>query len=529
MRFNTKTSLEKSLMERPDATLNKAGGIAFTQDPKTELFLRCATLLPGEDKFYASGKETASELRMAVEAVMQEDPEFVLKLAAYLRSELYMRHAPLLLVAEYARAASIMRVDGAGLHIDRVKNPMKYVDFVIRRADEIPDLMALCLKMNKDENIWLGKVPMLVKRGVASAFNKFDEYQFAKYGRQTGIDVTMRDALFMAHPKAKDANQQAIFDKIASNSLEPPATWEEKIMVKGSTAETWGEIIPYMGYMALLRNLRNFVEKDVPHEMIHWVAERIANPEAVARSKQFPFRFYSAHRALKDMDVRDNRMFEKNELMKSVLAALELSAANIPKIPGRSVIFIDVSGSMTDKPISRYSSVTPKDIATLYGSVLNTVTENAVVGAFATDFAVVRAPGKDIFNTKDAIDKIRIGGSTNAWKAFEWLRSEKIQADRVYLLSDMQHWNDMLVELFNTHGRTEHTVANGFMQWVNEVSPNAMLYSIDLVGYGTASIPDKYPNVVKIAGWSEKIFQFVQCVEQKKDMVDAIEKVDINQ
>nr|WP_290932640.1 TROVE domain-containing protein [Haliscomenobacter sp.] len=115
-----------------------------------------------------------------------------------------------------------------------------------------------------------------VQKGLADAFNKFDAYQFAKYNR-VGSEVKLRDALFLTHPKAIDTAQQAIFDQIAKNELAVPYTWETKLSALGQVVfkdeiqkkaafrQKWEELIDSgkLGYMALLRNLRNVIEAGV--------------------------------------------------------------------------------------------------------------------------------------------------------------------------------------------------------------------------------------------------------------------------
>jgi hypothetical protein len=115
----------------------------------------------------------------------------------------------------------------------------------------------------------LNKLSKQIQKGLVKSFNKFDEYQFAKYNRKA--EVTLKDALFLVHPKAKDENQQAIFNKIVNDSLETPYTWEVELSVLGQTKfaddaerkaafkNKWEELIfsNKLGYMATLRNLRN--------------------------------------------------------------------------------------------------------------------------------------------------------------------------------------------------------------------------------------------------------------------------------
>ena len=72
----------------------------------------------------------------------------------------------------------------------------------------------------------------------------------------------------------------------------------------GNRKEVWEAIRPHMGYMAMLRNLRNFINAGVA---MGPVLERLSDPEQVRRSKQLPFRFYTAWRDAEDSDCRERR------------------------------------------------------------------------------------------------------------------------------------------------------------------------------------------------------------------------------
>jgi hypothetical protein len=125
----------------------------------------------------------------------------------------------------------------------------------------------------------------------------------------------LKDALFLVHPKAKDENQQAIFNKIVNDSLETPYTWEVELSVLGQTKfaddaerkaafkNKWEELIfsNKLGYMATLRNLRNILEANVSSDAMHKVCSYLSDEKAVRNSKQLPFRFLSAYRELKSM------------------------------------------------------------------------------------------------------------------------------------------------------------------------------------------------------------------------------------
>ena len=144
----------------------------------------------------------------------------------------------------------------------------------------------------------LNKLSKQIQKGLSDAFNRFDEYQFAKYN--SNAEVKLRDALFLVHPKAKDESQQTIFNKIAANELAVPYTWETELSALGQVkyenenakAEAfkmkWEELIDSgkIGYMALMRNLRNIVEAKVSTAHVRKVCDFLSNEKAVANSKQ---------------------------------------------------------------------------------------------------------------------------------------------------------------------------------------------------------------------------------------------------
>lgn len=99
--------------------------------------------------------------------------------------------------------------------------------------------------------------------------------------------------------------------------------------------EQWAVLIEEMGYMAQLRNLRNFDSAQIDGVLAQKVMKRLSDPNEVKKSRQLPFRFYSAW-----LNVKDQRWANTLD------TALQLSVPNIPKLDGRTLILIDTSGSM---------------------------------------------------------------------------------------------------------------------------------------------------------------------------------------
>ena len=292
-------------------TTNHEGAPAWRMTPEWELYTTVVTTMGVEDKFYEGGEE---RVRRIADLVRKVEPEFVAQLAVYTREEMHLRSVPLLLLVEldccHQGDSLVSRAVGR----------------TIQRDDEITELLMCYLwRTGKPD---LSGLSCQLRKGLAEAFNKFDEYQFAKYNRKNR-KVTLRDALALVHPKPKDDRQADIFRKIMSDTLETPVTWETELSAVGqrhfdseeekeeAKREVWRKLVQShrLGYMATLRNLRNMLKLGMDEETIQMVCDYISNPEAVRKSKQLPFRFLSAFLEL--MDTSDLRKIIP-EVQKSV-------------------------------------------------------------------------------------------------------------------------------------------------------------------------------------------------------------------
>jgi len=199
MSYNTKLRCN-------NLTTNHEGAKAWRMTPEWELYTTVVTTMGTEDKFYENGE---GRIRRIADLVRRVSPLFVAQLAVYAREQMHLRSVPLLLLVELSR---IHKGDSL---VSRA------VARTVQRADEITELL-MCHQWRTGERR-LDKVSHQLLKGLAEAFNKFDEYQFAKYDR-ANRKVTLRDALTLAHPRAKDSRQAEIFSKIMNWATTPTAT-----------------------------------------------------------------------------------------------------------------------------------------------------------------------------------------------------------------------------------------------------------------------------------------------------------------
>ncbi|MBP2618948.1 TROVE domain-containing protein [Chryseobacterium jejuense] len=498
------------LKKEKTRVINHEGAKAYMMTPAEELY--SAVVTTGlSDLTYEKGNDRLERIQSLIQ---KNDPEFVAKLAVYARKDMHLRSIPLVLATELAKETS-----GTDL-VSRT------VDGVIQRADEITELLAYYQLANeRTETKKLNRLSKQIQKGLVKSFNKFDEYQFAKYNRKG--DVTLKDALFLVHPKAKDENQQTIFNKIVYDILETPYTWEVELSVLGQQKFTdeaekkqafktkWEELIfsNKLGYMATLRNLRNILEAGVSPEAMSKVCSYLSDERAVSNSKQLPFRFLAAYRELKKIN---------SPYLSSVWNALEeavlVSGQNIKGFGFNTsvVIAADVSGSM-QKSVSPKSKILLYDIGLLMSMILQSKCQNVTTGIFGDRWLRVPMPKQGILNNVDAFYKREgeVGYSTNGYLVIEDLIKRKEIVDKVMLFTDTQMWD--------SSGR-----GNSFEDTWNKykmIAPNAKLYIFDLAGYGRQPIDVKRNDVYLIAGWSDKIFDVLNALEDQRSAIEMIEKV----
>nr|WP_225954085.1 TROVE domain-containing protein [Kibdelosporangium phytohabitans] len=261
-------------------------------------------------------------------------------------------------------------------------------------------------------------------------------------------------------------------------------TWEDILSLLGSKvdkARLWEALIPSMGYMALLRNLRNFDETGVSDEVAAKVAERLADPEQVARSRQFPFRFLSAYETAPSLRWGE-----------ALDDALRASLRNLPSLPGRSLILIDTSASMTNVGHSKRSTVTPAKAAAVFGVALGAKGEDVDVVGFASGTFRHEIPkgGSVLREVKRFLRRIgEVGHGTDIAGA---LRSSYRKHDRVFIVSDMQ--------------TIEGDVGKA-------VKRNVPIYGFNLGGYAPAAYATGGDNRHEFGGLTDATFRMVPLLE----------------
>src|ERR1041384_678562 len=387
-------------------------------NPELQLRRSVMSCMLWEGEFYENGESISKRIG---ETIAKVRPEAVAAIAVEAREKMKLRHVPLLIVREMARLAS---------HKGHVAETLSRV---IQRPDELTEFLAIYWKDKRQA------LSAQVKRGLAAAFQKFNAYSLAKYNRDGAIKL--RDVLFLSHAKPKDDEQDKLWKQLIDGTLPTPDTWEVELSSGKDKKEAWARLLSEnkLGALALLRNLRNMKQAGISDDAMRH-ALNVIKPQRV-----LPFRFIAAARFAPNLEP---------ELEQAMFKCL----TDKSKIPGLTVLMVDVSGSM-DASISGKSDLQRLDAA------------------------------RRGFALRDAIVQSQSHGGTYLGEAVSQIKNEEF--DRLIVISDEQA-HDPVPDI----GRKAYMI---------NVASNK-----NGVGYGSWT---------HIDGWSEAVLDFIKELDGSQEVL----------
>ncbi|MEU8959409.1 TROVE domain-containing protein [Streptomyces sp. NPDC048518] len=519
-RFNTKAV--KALVTSPvksagRPTRTHEGGHGHLRDPRGELFLLAVANFVSQQTHYETGDHRDDRYAALVRRLAVEDPAWTAGLLGWLRGAGNLRTASLVGAAEYVRA----RLDAG---VTDGPTGRQVVASVLRRPDEPGELLGYWT------STYGRAIPKPVKRGVADAVRRlYDEKSLLKYDT-AAKNYRFGDILNLVHASPDpDKPWQGPLFRYALDRRHHPETavppegarvlaahrelmalpvagrravvtaegGAERLAAAGITWEAlagwlqgpmdkaaWEAVIPSMGAMALVRNLRNFDEAGVSDEVAATVAARLADPDAVARSRQFPFRYLAAYQHAPSL--RWSYPLEQ---------ALGHSLANVPALPGRTLIMVDRSGSMWS-PLSDRSQLNRADAAAIFGTALAMRAAHADLVQFGTGSERVRyRAGESVLKVLDRFG--RLGGTNTTAAVRRFYRKH----DRVLIVTDEQ-------ATYNHHGDP-----------TEQVPADVPVHTWNLAGYRAGHAASGTGHRHVFGGLSDSAFRMVQLLEAGRNAV----------
>lgn len=473
-----------NLPNRVAPVYTQEGARAARIHPEQQLRRLTATTMLWEDNFYIDGKDVAQHI---ADLIPQCRTEFVAACAYEARTVMHLRHLPLLVVREMARHPQHKAVVG------------KLLPDIIQRADEITEFVAIYWKD--------GKQPLSaqVKKGLAASFQKFSAHQLAKYDRDGA--VKLRDVAFLVHVKPWDNTDKEVttkdrqyktngvitsvkkvarhalstLAKLIGGTLPAAKTWENRLSAGEDKAATFRDLMKKkeLGGLAFLRNIRKMQEEGIAISEMGEYA-KVANFERV-----LPFRFIAAANIVP-------------QAMQFLEPAMLTACAERPKLKGRTVILVDVSGSMSTS-ISAKSDLKRLDAANGLAMMMREVCEEAITITFSNRVCVVK-PYRG-FALAQEIQNSQYHGGTELFAALHAINKEpRLKHDRIIILTDEQASN---------HSRYARS---GITQMPNPACDKGYVINVAAEKNGVG-----YGKWMHIDGWSEGVIDYIYEMEKQAD------------
>lgn len=458
---------------------NLAGGKAYKRSAKEELASACMTTFL-KDEFYERSDTRIDRILELCKEV--GDYNFISKLACYCRNVLHLRSVSHLLISWLVKNHP-KRWEGEFWFTDNSLVSKTIVECA-KRPDDLAEIVACVGKPNIRQ----------LKVGVKKALEGFSRYELGKY-KMKNKKYSLIDLFRLYHPKPRNEQQNQDFKDLLYDRLVAEDTWEMMISAAGSDLEkkkdAWKKLIVEgkIGYMALLRNLRNIEDlfcEQKDRDIYVKVANVIADPERVRKSKQIPFRFWSAREQI-----------ESRYFIDAISDALEHSLGNFKPLEGYTLVAVDSSGSMTCSS----AHVVAKVLASMI--IKKTVSD---VITYDTDVVFMEFSKND--SVMSIIQKLYrfYGWGTQTSLVFS---TAKKAYDNIVIISDNESWAE------GYYGVKPHYDA-----YRKKFDCNPNVFAIDIMGYGSMDI--KGDRVYHFYGWSQAIYDYMALVSEGKSIVDVV-------
>lgn len=433
-----------------------------------------------EDRFYQSGKQQLERFTSLTEKMANKfGNEFIAKASAFTRNEVGNRSA-----SQYM---------AAWLNDKQFENKRAYYKNFCHRVDDVAEVFAAIDSFN-------GKRSHAIVRGFSDYLETLDAYQIEKY-KMNGKSYNLHDCINICHPESYVISEFQAYGSVAEDA---GTTWEREISSSIDKAASWKSLVENknLGYIALLRNLRNILDNINDNDWIEeYLCPQINNEIAIKKSLVYPYQIYSSWKALYIAG------YTNIDVMYALEKAFRLSVNNMPNLNGKNLIMLDVSGSM-ESHISGNSDITIKECGAVYAAAILLANGDSDIIKFGTNSKYFSFnKNKNIFDTiRNIFANENLGYGTNLSSAFSLVDEHY---DRIFIISDMQ---TMQANGYNTYADYAKKYGSSYV------------YSFDLGNYGTSAVNTNRNEVNMLTSLSSKTFDFIKIIEMGGSIVDYINK-----
>ena len=322
-----------------------------------------------------------------------------------------------------------------------------------------------------------------------------------------GREYNMYDLINLCHPKS------AAVDKFQRGEIKSADTWETRISGsedKEEKEQNWRELVEgrKLGYLALLRNLRNILNCDfADNEWIKtYLVPQLTNATAIKKSLVFPYQIYTAYKFLDEKPM---------SIMVALDEAFRIAIGNVPILNGSSLLVLDVSGSMDD-PCSDNSKITCKEIGAVYGACIYLSNKDSEFIKFGN--RAKKCEYRRTMNVFDMIEKMEDNDNCDYGTDIVpvWNMLDK-HYDRIFLISDMQVM-ESCPWAWTTRDNPVEAMSKYFANF-----GDTHVYSFDVSNYHSQIANPRSGNLTMLTSLSSQVFKMLEYIEKGGNLVQMIQ------
>ena len=460
---------------------------------------------------YQSDATATDIFENAIESALSYDFKGTLDLALNLRTNFFMRLNPAVIFIK------------ASQHPSRVgfneSNPgyMKSIGKAISlRPDDLTNQFEYYMYKNGDKK----GLSSMVKRTWAERLGEFSRYQLNKYKGKRLIDLVR-----ISHAKGEDINE--LMSTGTLKVKESEKTWE----TLRSEGKTWKEITDtiLIPHMALLRNLRGIFTEVEDRTITARILAQLKS--GVETGKQFPFRYWSAFKAIQGSDIHHKQLVSD-----TLEECLDISVSNMPKLKGKTACLSDNSGSAWGDFNSEYGTVTVAEISNLSSLITALQSDEGIVGVFGDELSLKGVSKRNGILTQleetSKRGREQGGGTENGiWIFWDDAIKNKIHYDNVFIYSDMQAGHGGLYGHSNTVGASPYghggkgsihvDVLAMVQEYRRTVNPKVNVFCVQVAGYNNSVLPENLYRGAILTGWTGKEPIFANAIIEAWDSIES--------
>lgn len=523
-----KEQREATVLQKDKVVKNFMGGDSYVYSPLATLKMISASSIFGEPSYYRdggvgkrstrysargneiwsklldyiiipkeyNGKSTTEIMTEAIDASLDYDYEGTLNWAVELRTVYNIRLNPQIIMVR------------AAIHPKRKeftannKVNFRFINCqVMQRADEPMVQIAYYLFINNGKK---NNIPNILKRSWSDKLSSLKPYAINKY---KNAEIGMINAVRICHANSENINELMSTGDIQVSNSE--TTWEQM----RSAGNDWMYILENcnISHMALIRNLRNIFSEINNVAIADAVIAELKR--GVLHGKQFPFRYYSAYKA-----IRDSNVHHKDILLDAIEDCVDISIANMPQLSGKTICLTDNSGSAWGAIPTEYGSVTVAEIDNLSSILTAKCSDEGYVGVFGDRLEIIPISKNDkVLRKLSEINKIGKGIGMNTeggiWRFFQRATQRCDKFDNIFIYSDMQAGHG---ELYGTSNQQQEyrnagcscgmyiNVFQCLLNYRRQVNKNVNMFSVQTAGYNNSVLPEYAYRTSMMSGWTGK-------------------------